>query len=632
MARFLAHMRSLVRVRDLNETAGDDPQALVSRIEAESRRGDIAGALAAFASFLKSRVRRRAIGLVRLPPGRPRTPRCKESANRRSSALRAARSREAADRGCGNGFRRARGVLKRRRDVSPVDFPRSGGAGRLGSDLARGQSGRRNGDLARRGIPGLADAGAWRRRDAGGRSRDRVGRVALHLPHPLAHLARRAGAQAREGFKALSRGMVAVGVGDAGAASRHASEASRLIGQEPLTKLLQAQSAQLAGDKEGAVAAYNAMLDHHETHGLGLRGLHLEARRSGDHAAALQYAMRGSAHAPAAWAGQAVLDDRARRGDWAGALTTVNSNAAARLIDKPTANRWRAVIKTAMAEEAMERDPKGALALAQEACRLAPTLVPAAAICGRLTARAGDYRRATRILEAAYRQTPHPDLAAAYLRVRQGDSAEDRLARARTLARVAPNDPESLLTVGRAALEAHDRGGARAAIAPLLASDAPHGRPTRRVCLLMADIEEAEGHHGAVREWLGRAARALRDKAWVADGVISDRWAPVSPSGTLDAFVWRTPDERIAAPAEPEKAPASEEIAASAPAPVPAPALAPAPQAIEPERSAAPAQASALVPAPRSGVIIEPETMPPDDPGPGEPETKRRTFRLYASK
>ena len=166
--------------------------------------------------------------------------------------------------------------------------------------------------------------------------------------------------------------------------------------------------------------------------------------------------MRANARAPAAWAGQAVLDDRTRRGDWAGALATVDSNAAARLIDKPTANRWRAVIKTAMAEEAMERDPKGALALAQEACRLAPTLVPAAAICGRLTAQAGDYRRATRMLEAAYAQTPHPDLAAAYLRVRHGDSSEDRLTRARTLARIAPSDPESLLTVGRAALEAHD--------------------------------------------------------------------------------------------------------------------------------------------------------------------------------
>ena len=46
--RFLAHLHNLVRVRDLNETAGDDPQALASQIEAESRRGDIRGALASF--------------------------------------------------------------------------------------------------------------------------------------------------------------------------------------------------------------------------------------------------------------------------------------------------------------------------------------------------------------------------------------------------------------------------------------------------------------------------------------------------------------------------------------------------------------------------------------------------------
>src|SRR6516225_2635258 len=90
----------------------------------------------------------------------------------------------------------------------------------------------------------------------------------------------------------------------------------------------------------------------------------------------------------------------------------------------------------------------------------------------------------------------------------------------------------------------------------------------------MADIEEAEGHFGAVREWLARAARAPRDKAWVADGVISDRWAPVSPSGALDAFVWRTPDERIAAPAEPARAErettaATAEIAPPAPEPAP---------------------------------------------------------------
>ena len=46
--RLLAHLRGLVRVRDLNGAAGDDSQATVSLIETDSRRGDISDALAAF--------------------------------------------------------------------------------------------------------------------------------------------------------------------------------------------------------------------------------------------------------------------------------------------------------------------------------------------------------------------------------------------------------------------------------------------------------------------------------------------------------------------------------------------------------------------------------------------------------
>ena len=198
---------------------------------------------------------------------------------------------------------------------------------------------------------------------------------------------------------------------------------------------------------------------------------------------------------------------------------------------------------------------------------------------------------------------------------------------------MAPLDPESSLTVARAALDARDISAARAAIAPLIASDSSSGRPTRRVCLLMADIEETEGNHGAVREWLGRAARAPRDKAWVADGVISDRWAPVSPSGTLDGFVWRTPDERLAAPVESVQRPRPRRRPQPRPSPrpSPAPAITPAPEAIGPEPRSEPAQAPTIVPAPRTGVIIDPASMSPDDPGPEEHEAKRRGFRLYAN-
>jgi HemY protein len=433
-----------------------------------------------------------------------------------------------------------------------------------------------------------------------------------------------------KGMEALSRGMIAVGAGDVRAAKRHASEAHRLLRGEPMTYLLRAQAAQLAGDRAGAEAAFKDMLERAPTHALGLRGLHLEARRRGDHTAALEYAARAQKHGPLPWAGQAVLDHRAAEGDWAGALSTVESNAAAQLIDKPTANRWRAVLKTAIAQERAQREPQTALALSLEALRLAPDLTPAAVLAGRLTATNGDYRRASKIIETAYAKTAHPDLANAYLRMRPGDSASDRLTRARALARVSIYDPESRLTVARAALEARDFEASREAIAPLLGPDAPTGRPSVRTCLLMADLEETEGGApGAVREWLARASRAPRDKAWVADGLISDVWAPASPSGKLDAFVWRVPDERLSAPEAPIAAePSAPEVHTHVIEPAAeTPQLPAAPSKIEPPTAVATMMETAAPHAERAPDPL-PTPAPPDDPGAQAAPARR--FKLFS--
>ena len=54
----------------------------------------------------------------------------------------------------------------------------------------------------------------------------------------------------------------------------------------------------------------------------------------------------------------------------------------------------------------------------------------------------------------------------------------------------------------------------------------------------MAEIEERDsGDEGRAREWMTRALRAPRDPAWSADGMVSERWMPVSPvTGRLDAL------------------------------------------------------------------------------------------------
>ena len=349
------------------------------------------------------------------------------------------------------------------------------------------------------------------------------------------HLRARRGAR---GYRAVSQGLVAVGSGDAVAARKFMDEANRVAPGEPLTLLLQAQTAQLSGDRAGAARSFERMAGRNDTRLLGLHGLFVEARRRNDPAAALLHAEEATKQASVpGWAGHALLEFRCIAGDWSGALQRLEHNIKSKLLEKSTYQRQRAVLLTAQAIAVQDGDRDRAKELALEATKLAPGLVPAAALAGRLFAEAGDTRKAGRIIEAAWRINPHPDLAEAYAHLRPGDSARERLARVESLAAKAQGNVEAALAVARAALDAQEFVIARRALAPLVAA------PSRRVATLMAELEQKQhGDEGRAREWMKRALHARRDPAWTADGFVSERWLPVSPvTGRLDAFEWKDP-------------------------------------------------------------------------------------------
>jgi uncharacterized membrane-anchored protein len=85
-------------------------------------------------------------------------------------------------------------------------------------------------------------------------------------------------------------------------------------------------------------------------------------------------------------ASQAVLGFCCARGDWTGALTILDNNLAAGLIDKPTYRRQRGVLLTARALELEKFDRDLARESAME-IKLAPTLVPAAVLAASSKAR-----------------------------------------------------------------------------------------------------------------------------------------------------------------------------------------------------------------------------------------------------
>ena len=430
------------------------------------------------------------------------------------------------------------------------------------------------------------------------------------------------------GYQALSTGMIAAGAGDGALARSKSKEAAKLISsdQEPLIHLLDAQAALLEGDHESARKKFETMLDDPEMRLLGLRGLYLEAERLGDRNAARHYAGRAAAAAPQlAWAAESTMEELVARGDFDAALKIADAQKAT--TERAAADRRRAVLLTAKAEALADTAPDAARAAALEANRLQPDFAPAALAAARALFRQNDVRKGAKILEAAWRAEPHPDIAGLYVHARPGDAVLDRLGRARKLQEMKKNHPESSLAVARAALEAGDFATARSEAEAAIRMDRREG-----AYLLLADIEEAEtGDEGKVRQLLAKAVRAPQDPAWIADGVTSERWAPASPvTGRIDAFRWLAPAERLGRLIEAEEPEAAIAPVLAAPA---EPELPEGPVTIEAAvEQAQPAQAGpAPVSAEEEAARAEPQRLP-DDPGvepEDEAERQAGRFRLF---
>jgi len=97
---------------------------------------------------------------------------------------------------------------------------------------------------------------------------------------------------------------------------------------------------------------------------------------------------------------------------------------------------------------------------------------------------------------------------------------------------------------GEAALAAQLWGEARRHLT--LAAEASPATPSRRLCLLMARLEESEnGEPKAAREWLDRAIGATLDPCYVCGrcGTAAPEWRSLCAAcGGFDTLAWRAPE------------------------------------------------------------------------------------------
>jgi HemY protein len=350
----------------------------------------------------------------------------------------------------------------------------------------------------------------------------------------------------RNGEIALTRGMIALAAGDAASAQRHAGRAEALLARSPLTLLLAAQAAQLAGDEAAARGRYTALLDEKDGEFLALRGLIGQAMKAGDSEEALRLSRRAIGLRPnAQWLFETLFALEIEAGRWEAARDVLDGAARRHLLPAARAVHHRAVIfheLSLAAETAGER--RRAASLAASAAAAAPDLVGAAARHARLLIAEGKRRAARRAVERAWGRTPHPELARVWAELGGGAPALELVTWFEKLAAHNPDAAESHVAVAEAALAAQLWGEARRHLGLAMTAAGPDG-PPRRLCLLRARLEEGEHpQSGGAREWFDRALAAPSDPAYLCSrcGGESREWEVLCPHCRgFDTLVWRAP-------------------------------------------------------------------------------------------
>jgi HemY protein len=343
--------------------------------------------------------------------------------------------------------------------------------------------------------------------------------------------------QVAAGEKAITAVLVALAAGDSDEARRQSRKARRLLGNTPQTLLLVAEAGRLSGREDEAEEAFRALTKQPNAAFLGLRGLLRQAVERHDWQEALVVAKQAeAAHPGTLWLRQQRAELALETANWAEALELLG----------PDPRRTTYCVAAANAES----DPRRALSFAKQAWKQDPAFAPAALAYASRLREMGQEKRAQLCIADAWKRSPHPDLAKFALSLEPDKTA--RALAAKQFVASNPTHPESRMLLAQVALDAGHTGEARQQIEAARSE----GLHQRRLCLLLADIEDRERgdtEEGrlAQRDALRQAATAEPDPRWQCTSCSTnyEAWHPRCPTcSQVGTIVWLETTQRSVLP------------------------------------------------------------------------------------
>ncbi|MEM6421879.1 MAG: heme biosynthesis HemY N-terminal domain-containing protein [Pseudomonadota bacterium] len=360
-------------------------------------------------------------------------------------------------------------------------------------------------------------------------------------------------ADERRGAEALSQAHAALATGDIRKARQRALVAERKLKRPELTRLINAQAAELAGDVSKAKTYYRALADRTDSALVGVKGLLRIAENEGDRETALLLAKTA---ANLKTEDKETLDLlytlQSHEYDWEGARQTLAQMKRHNLIDGAEAQRCESMLALAQAAEKEDGGQTGeALKMAVDAAKIDPTNVDALSKATRHLVETGATRQAGRLVLEAWKAGPSPKIAQVYADLVPDETPDDRRQRFEELFQSNPSHPQTLYTRAELALRQKRFQDAREALNKLNETE-----PSGRYCAIRAAVALGESKpESEVRTWLIRGIGA----PGAAEGMITDPTLLPFLIGAGEARAMANGTVETTAPAAVSTAPKSEE-------------------------------------------------------------------------
>ncbi len=348
----------------------------------------------------------------------------------------------------------------------------------------------------------------------------------------------------RRGLVALNQAVIALAAGDARAAQRLSARARRLLPPQPVTHVLAAQAARLAGDEAGAEAEYRALLEDPAAAFLGVRGLLANAMKAGRRREALRLAREARNTDPQSpWAIRTLFGLQVREALWQEAEETLSQARRAKVFEADEIKRHKCALGFCRArEEALAGNSGEAERLLKAALRQRRDFAPATAQLARLQLAAGDEKKAARTIGRGWAIAPHPELTEVFEQFDPMERASERYRRFSRLAKRNGESSESRLTLAEKALAADHYQEAETLAQAVLET----GSPARgyRILAAVARARGGEDAEETAREFDEGARGGQPAPRWVCAqcGTGHDRWTSHCDNcQAFDSLNWGVP-------------------------------------------------------------------------------------------